>query len=123
MAQGLERESEVEVKKGIECGRYGKPVRRGRGFEFKVAPATSNLAGDSQAGQIIKCMSCALRHSTMLKRSLTVAVVVGSILTLLNQGDVLFAGNWKTAMYWKIPLTYCVPFCVATYGALSNNRR
>jgi len=52
-----------------------------------------------------------------------VALVVGSILTLLNQGDILFAGNWVGAMYWKIPLTYCVPFCVATYGALSNGRR
>ena len=122
MPQALDRESEVEVNKGIECGRCGKPVRRGRGFAFKVA-ATSNLGGDSQDGQITKCMFCALRHSTMLKRSLTVAVVVGSILTLLHQGDVLLAGNWKVAMYWKIPLTYCMPFCVATYGALSNSRR
>ncbi|PKB68848.1 MAG: hypothetical protein BZY81_00505 [SAR202 cluster bacterium Io17-Chloro-G4] len=74
-------------------------------------------------GQIIKCILCAVRHSPMLRRSLTVAVVVGSIITLLNQGDVLLAGNWKGALYWKIPLTYCVPFCVATYGALSTSRR
>ena len=26
-------------------------------------------------------------------------------------------------LWWKIPLTYCVPFCVATYGALANARR
>ena len=58
----------------------------------------------------------------MLRRSLMVAVVVGTILTLLNQGDTILAGNWKTALYWKIPLTYCVPFCVATFGALTNSR-
>jgi|TARA_B100000678_G_scaffold205973_1_gene173553 uncharacterized membrane protein YiaA len=52
-----------------------------------------------------------------------VALVVGSLLTLLNQGDILFAGSWKAALYWKIPVTYCVPFCVATYGALSNAHR
>jgi len=52
-----------------------------------------------------------------------VALVVGSILTLLNQGDILFAGSWNSALYWKIPLTFCIPFCVATYGALSSARR
>jgi len=41
---------------------------------------------------------------------------------VLNQGDILFAGNWQDPLYWKIPLTYSVPFCVATYGALSNGR-
>jgi len=49
------------------------------------------------------------------RRSLLVMVVVGSLLNLINQGDALFFGaaiNW-----YKIALTYCVPFCVATYGA------
>tara|TARA_B100000315_G_scaffold252792_1_gene290311 strand:+ start:867 stop:1025 length:159 start_codon:yes stop_codon:yes gene_type:complete len=52
-----------------------------------------------------------------------VALVVGTILTLLNQGDIIMAGQWESALYWKIPLTYCVPFCVATFGALANGRR
>ena len=59
----------------------------------------------------------------MLRRSAIVAVVVGTILTLLNQGDGLFSGDWNNALYWKIPLTYCVPFLVATYGALTAARR
>jgi hypothetical protein len=59
----------------------------------------------------------------MLKRSLKAAIVVGTVLTALNQGDVLLAGDLSNALYWKIPLTYCVPFLVATYGALVNNRR
>ena len=44
-----------------------------------------------------------------------VAAVVGTVLNAINQGDVILAGgepNWL-----KIALTYCVPFCVATYGA------
>ena len=45
------------------------------------------------------------------------------MLTALNQGDVLLAGDLSNALYWKIPLTYCVPFLVATYGALINNRK
>lgn len=51
------------------------------------------------------------------QRSLIVAVVVGTILNLINQGDALFTGmplNWL-----KLWLTYIVPYCVSTYGAVS----
>jgi len=44
-----------------------------------------------------------------------VALVVGTILNLINQGDALLGHapiNWL-----KIALTYVVPYCVATYGA------
>lgn len=50
-------------------------------------------------------------------RSVVVAAVVGTVLNLINQGDALFAGgsvNWL-----KIALTYAVPYCVSTYGAVS----
>ena len=52
-----------------------------------------------------------------------VALTVGTILAFLNHGDTFLAGNWKSGLYWKIPLTYFVPFCVATFGALTNSRR
>ncbi len=123
MQQAIESKAEVQQACVSECGRWGKSVRQGRGFAFKVAPDADNEDAKSTAGQITKCIFCAVRHSALLKRSLTVAVVVGTILTVLNQGDVMFAGNWKSALYWKIPLTYCVPFCVGTYGALTNSRR
>ncbi|MBM3926522.1 MAG: hypothetical protein FJ320_11190 [SAR202 cluster bacterium] len=58
----------------------------------------------------------------MLRRSLIVCLIVGTILTLLNQGDVLLRGDWRNAFYWKIPLTYATPFVVATIGALLNSR-
>ena len=51
------------------------------------------------------------------RRSFAAAVVVGTILNLINQGDALFAG---TAPDWaKLVLTYIVPYCVATYGAVA----
>ena len=104
------------------CARCGRTLRPGWGFSFKAKPDPAGQALGAQLGQVFKCITCALRHMPMLRRSLTVAIVVGSVLTLLNQGDVILAGNWKTALYWKIPLTFCVPFCVATYGALTNSR-
>jgi len=54
------------------------------------------------------------------RRSLATMVIVGSILNVINQGDALFSLgpiNW-----WKLLLTYCVPFCVATLGAYSAYR-
>ena len=74
-------------------------------------------------GQCAKCLRCALGHWPMLRRSLLTALVVGTILAALNQGDRLFSGSWASAFYWKIPLTYCVPFLVTTWGALSNSRK
>lgn len=51
------------------------------------------------------------------QRSLFVALVVGTALNLINQGDVWLTGGELS--YWKLGLTYLVPFCVATYGAWS----
>jgi hypothetical protein len=40
----------------------------------------------------------------------------------INQGDLLWAGRAEPALLWKVPLTYLVPFVVATWGALLNSR-
>src|ERR1700704_1304796 len=51
------------------------------------------------------------------KRSLLVAIVVGTVLNLINQGDALFGqGHFDPV---KAALTFAVPYCVATYGAVS----
>jgi len=51
------------------------------------------------------------------RRSLLVALIVGTILNLINQGDALFAGTALDPV--KLLLTYMVPYCVSTYGAVS----
>ena len=76
----------------------------------------------TREGTIVKCRRCALRHRPMLRRSIAVAVVVGTLLLIINQGDVLLSAHWPRALLWKIPLTYLVPFLVATWGALVNSR-
>lgn len=50
-----------------------------------------------------------------LRRSLVVAVVVGSALNIINQGPEMLSGKWP--VMWKIALTYVVPFLVASYGS------
>jgi hypothetical protein len=50
-------------------------------------------------------------------RSGCVAIVVGTILNLINQGDAILEA---TSLNWiKIVLTYFVPYAVCTYGAVS----
>ena len=51
------------------------------------------------------------------RRSFVVAVIVGAILNLINQGDALLNGGPLNLT--KIILTFVVPYCVATYGAVS----
>lgn len=51
------------------------------------------------------------------RRSVIVAIIVGTILNLINQGDALLgdaAVNWT-----RLILTFIVPYCVSTYGAVS----
>lgn len=55
------------------------------------------------------------------RRSLAVALVVGTLLNLINQGDALLAGEELDLV--KIGLTFVVPYCVATYGAASLRLR
>lgn len=59
---------------------------------------------------------CALTDGVPV-RSLWVALIVGSVLNVINQGDALLGAG---AVNWvKIILTYIVPYCVCTYGAVS----
>jgi hypothetical protein len=46
-----------------------------------------------------------------------VALVVGTILNLINQGDALLAGRRLDLV--KLALTFIVPYFVSTYGAVS----
>lgn len=60
-----------------------------------------------------------LWSSRVPHRALGVAVVVGTVLNLINQGEAI----WHGALNWpKAILTYLVPFAVSMHGALSAKR-
>ena len=54
------------------------------------------------------------------RHALIMGVIVGTILTAINQGDFILAG--QTPDLLKVGLTYLVPYCVATYGAVTAKR-
>ena len=54
----------------------------------------------------------------ILIRSSKVALVVGTILGLINHGDAIVAGTLTIESTIKIAVSYCVPFSVSTWSAV-----
>ena len=57
-----------------------------------------------------------------VRRSLVIALCVGSTIITLNHGDVLLAGAITPRVVVKMLVTPCVPFCVSFYGAYAAYR-
>ena len=93
------------------CARCGTPLGPRSTYQFP-----------GPDGAIVKCRGCALAHGPLLRRSLQIALVVGTILVAINQGDLLLHGQWHPALVWKVPFTYAVPFVVATWSGLIASR-
>lgn len=54
------------------------------------------------------------------RKAVVTAIVVGTILTAINHGDIILAGDFPPAA--KFILNYCVPYCVVTWGAVTGKR-
>ena len=96
---------------GPGCATCGRHAREGGGFRLQT-----------RHGPATRCLACAVRYPPLVRRSAVIALIVGSVLLAINQGDVILAGRGDAALAWKVPLTYLVPFIVATWGALLNTR-
>jgi hypothetical protein len=55
-----------------------------------------------------------------VRRSLAVALIIGTVLNAINQGPEILTGQWP--VWWKLLLTYFVPFAVASYGSYAAFR-
>tara|TARA_R110000787_G_scaffold104494_1_gene211598 strand:- start:949 stop:1161 length:213 start_codon:yes stop_codon:yes gene_type:complete len=49
------------------------------------------------------------------ERAIRVSLIVGTVLVIINQGDLILAGSIPDI--WKIPLTYSVPYFVSSYSS------
>ena len=52
-----------------------------------------------------------------IQTALVVAMIVGSLLNMINSYDVLMEGKFSTGNCIKIILTYITPFCVSLYSS------
>jgi hypothetical protein len=66
------------------------------------------------------CRYCGRREH--LRRTLLIALVVGTVLTAINQLDVILRGDVTSATAVKSALNYVVPFIVSNLGLLTGRR-
>jgi hypothetical protein len=59
----------------------------------------------------------------IVRRSLRMAALIGSVLALINHGPALFTGKMDSQRWLQMGLTYIVPYCVATYAASMQELR
>lgn len=57
-----------------------------------------------------------------MRKALPVAVVVGTVLSLVNQGSVIVGGAANAGTWLRVAVNYTVPFLVASIGYLSGRR-
>ena len=67
----------------------------------------------------LKVYFAVLCDKEMLIKSLKIAIIVGTLLNIINQGEVIFALDYINIDYVKSLLTYTVPFMVSSYTAIS----
>jgi hypothetical protein len=55
-------------------------------------------------------------------RALKIALIVGTLLCVINHGDAMAAGTLSSSSIIKMLLTYAVPYCVSTYSGVQAIR-
>ena len=69
-----------------------------------------------------RCGWHALAYWPVCGRAIRVALNAGTLLMVINQGDVLLSGHLTVLIASRILLTNAVPFSVSTYSGLAANR-
>ena len=60
---------------------------------------------------------------SVVRRAAAYAAIVGSILAIINHGDALLSRSATAANYWKMGITYLVPYLVSTLSSVGAMRR
>ncbi|MGI8792865.1 MAG: nitrate/nitrite transporter NrtS [Acidimicrobiales bacterium] len=61
-------------------------------------------------------------QTAYLRRTITIAVVVGTLLSLVNQLHVLLDGSPDVGTWLRIAANYVIPFMVSNVGGLTATR-
>jgi hypothetical protein len=62
------------------------------------------------------------RRRAVLRRTVRIALLVGTLLSIINQGGVILGGDATTVTWLRVLANYVVPFCVSNAGVLSATR-
>jgi hypothetical protein len=58
-----------------------------------------------------------------LKRTVSIALIVGSLFFAMNQLSIILAGHASAIVWLKAAMTYLTPLVVSNFGILSATRR
>jgi hypothetical protein len=80
-----------------------------------------SVGGRSRRDALVEaCRYCG--RPEHLRRTLLIALVVGTVLTAINQLDVILRGDATAATAVKCGFNYVVPFIVSNLGLLTGRR-
>lgn len=71
---------------------------------------------------LLSWLKCAFQRDVVMCSG-KLALIVGTLLMLINYGDKLYLGHTQPIDWVKIGFTYLVPYCVSTYSAVDSFRR
>lgn len=106
-----EEEASDAVRRHGQRGTTSHSVRRRLRCRFETA-----------GGPVIKAGSEALLFPPLVKTAAKTALVMGTVLPLINHASALVVGRLTAMLAFKILLTFLVPYAVATYGAVTASR-
>lgn len=90
---------------------------------MRPSGSSANAEGESPTWERAREIPQVCLHRPYLRRTIRVALVVGTILFAINQLDVVLSGRATAEVWMKSGLTYLVPFCVSNYGVLVATHR
>jgi hypothetical protein len=92
--------------------------------QVKAGPnrATGLADGEGAAERGWRAAVTYCRRREHLRRTLGIALIVGIVLTSINQLDVILRGDATTVTWLKCGMNFVVPFIVSNLGLLSGRR-
>jgi hypothetical protein len=82
----------------------------------------SQDGGAARAGSLAAAWRAHLSDPVACGRCLRIALVVGTILVAVNQGDAIVRGQLSAILALKLVLDYLVPFLVSSTGYVAGRR-
>ena len=58
-----------------------------------------------------------------LRKTVRIALIVGTLLSLINQGHLIAAGDASAVTWIRVAANYLIPWVVSSIGFLSGSRR
>lgn len=103
------------VANRVRLGWYHRLTGQGPPLPESTSPTPTRPARSS-IGEALALVS----SGPILRRSLIVALIVGTLLSVINQLSVITSGEATGATWVRIAANYAIPFVVSSIGALSG---